>query len=62
MEREGWQMYMADMSYSLVMGMSMGKATIPRWADIVIGKGAEPEKTGAEIFADIIENALNRGE
>lgn len=55
-------MYMADMSYSLVMGMSMGKATIPRWADIVSGKGAEPEKTGAEIFADIIQYALNRGE
>lgn len=55
-------MYMADMSYGLVMGMSMGKAKIPRWADIISGKGAEPEKTGAEIFADIIQNALNRGE
>lgn len=61
-EADGWRMYMANMSRLIIAGMSSNKSKAPWWSDIVRGKPSEPEKTGKQVFDDIIRKAMNRGD
>lgn len=58
--QDAWQTYMANIGRMIIGGMSGGKATYPWWGDIAGGK-PKAERSGQEIFDEIIAHVRGKG-